>query len=254
MSQGYELLDSLANMGESAQVLPLAVPLSLEARRLAAAGDSPANREAIAVLLRAQLGALSATKLGVETGPGACQFPGAPLPHITCEQAGPRACTLKQDTDLGFFGYVPAASHSTSSHCWRGVPCPGTAAGSLHFCDQAMAHVDFNISSVSSAQYGQSSSQQLSAVNLVVKTGPDCGKFNVLVDGKAVLTNEDSYSPKVDWYKSIPVFQADDAAGGPIKWATGGAKVVRVVVTGEHSTASSHDWVQIVGVEQWWQQ
>lgn len=240
MSQGYESLDSLANMGESAQVLPLAVPLSSEARRLAAAGDSPANREAIAVLLRAQLGALSATKLGVETGPGACQFPGAPLPRITCEQAGPRACTLKQDTDLGFFGYVPAASRSTSSHCWRGVPCPGTAAGSLHFCDQAMAHVDFNISSVSSTQYGQSS-QQLSAVNLVVKTGPDCGKFNVLVDGKAVLTNEDSYSPEVDWYTSIPVLQA-----------VTGAKVVRVVVTGEHSTASSHDWVQIVGVELWW--
>jgi hypothetical protein len=75
--QGYELLDSLANMGESAQVLPLAVPLSSEARRLAASGDSPANREAIAVLLRAQLGALSATKLGVETGPGICEFPGA---------------------------------------------------------------------------------------------------------------------------------------------------------------------------------
>jgi hypothetical protein len=75
--QGYELLDSLANMGESAQVLPLAVPLSSEARRLAASGDSPANREVIAVLLRAQLGALSATKLGVETGPGVCEFPGA---------------------------------------------------------------------------------------------------------------------------------------------------------------------------------
>lgn len=237
-------------MGESAQVLPMAVPLSSEARRLAAAGDSPANRQAIAVLLRAQLGALSATKLGVETGPGVCQFPGAPLPRITCEQAGPRACTLKQDTDLGFFSYVPASSRSTSSHCWRGVPCPGTAAGSLHFCDRAMAHVDFNISSVSSTQYGQSS-QQLSAVNLVVKTGPDCGKFNVLVDGKVVLTNEDSYSPKVDWYKSIPVLQVANAAGVPIEWATG-AEVVRVVVTGEHSTASSHDWVQIVGVELWW--
>ena len=76
--QGYELLDSLANMGESAQVLPLAVPLSSEARRLAASGDSPANRLAIAALLRAQIGALSATKLGPETGPGVCEFPGAP--------------------------------------------------------------------------------------------------------------------------------------------------------------------------------
>lgn len=249
MLQGYELLDSLANMGESAQVLPLAVPLSSEARRLAAAGDSPANREAIAVLLRAQLGALSATKLGVETGPGVCQFPGAPLPRITCEEAGPSACTLKQDTDLGFFGYLPPSSRSTSSHCWRGVPCSGTAAGSLHFCDQAMAHVDFNISAT---QYGQSS-QKLSAVNLVVKTGPDCGKFSVLIDGKAVLTHEDSYSPEVDWYKSIPVLHDADAVGVASKWATGGAsKLVRVVVTGEHSPASSHDWVQVVGVELWW--
>ena len=244
--QGYELLDSLANMGESAQLLPLAVPLSSEARRLAASGDSPENREAIAALLRSQLGALSATKMGVETGPGVCEFPGAPLPAISCEQA--TACTLKQDTDLRFFDYVPPASTSTSSRCWRGVPCPNTAAGSLHYCDQAKAHVDFNISAVpplSTATAAAAAAGQLSAVNLIVKTGPDCGKFDVLVDGKAVLTNEDSYSHEVDWYKSIPLLTGATAEM---------ASTVRVVVRGEHAVASSHAWVQVVGVELWQKQ
>ena len=75
---GVSLLDSLANMGESAQVLPLAVPLSAKARQLAAAGDGPQARAELAELLAAQLGALTATEMGAEVGPGVCTFAGAP--------------------------------------------------------------------------------------------------------------------------------------------------------------------------------
>ena len=75
---GVGLLDSLANMGESAQVLPLAVPLSAKARQLAAAGDGPQARAELAALLAAQLGALTATEMGAEIGPGVCTFAGAP--------------------------------------------------------------------------------------------------------------------------------------------------------------------------------
>jgi hypothetical protein len=77
---GLTYLDSLANLGESAQVLPLAVPLSARARQLAAAGESSEARAQLGTLLHDQLGALSATKMGSEVGPGTCEFPGAPLP------------------------------------------------------------------------------------------------------------------------------------------------------------------------------
>ena len=63
---------------QSAQVLPLAVPLSAKARQLAAAGDGPQARAELAELLAAQLGALTATEMGAEVGPGVCTFAGAP--------------------------------------------------------------------------------------------------------------------------------------------------------------------------------
>lgn len=79
-SMGLTYLDSLANFGESAQVLPLVVPLSARVRQLAAAGESPNTRAQLSTLLRGQLRALNATKMGAEVGPGTCEFPGAPLP------------------------------------------------------------------------------------------------------------------------------------------------------------------------------
>ena len=60
-AMGLTYLDSLANLGESAQVLPLAVPLSARARQLAAAGESPESRSQLASLLQGQLGPLSST-------------------------------------------------------------------------------------------------------------------------------------------------------------------------------------------------
>lgn len=73
---GVDLLDTLANLGESALVLPLAVPLSARARQLAAEGVSPAARMVVANLLRDQLDALNETKMGSEQEPGVCTFPG----------------------------------------------------------------------------------------------------------------------------------------------------------------------------------
>ena len=68
------VLDSLGNLGESAQTLPAAVPLSAAARRLAAAGETPESWAELAAVLAAQLGLANATKMGEEVEPAACAW------------------------------------------------------------------------------------------------------------------------------------------------------------------------------------
>ena len=77
----HVLVDTLLYLAPLAlypKVGALAVPLSAKARQLAAAGDGPQPRAELAALLAAQLGALTATKMGAEVGPGVCTFAGAP--------------------------------------------------------------------------------------------------------------------------------------------------------------------------------
>jgi hypothetical protein len=75
---GVGLLDMLGNLGESSLVLPLAVPLSARARQLAAGGYGATARTMVVSLLRDQVGALNATKMGAEQEPGVCTFSRAP--------------------------------------------------------------------------------------------------------------------------------------------------------------------------------
>lgn len=71
----------------------------------------------------------------------------------------------------------------------------------------------------------------------LLQIGPDCGKLAVTINGIAVATDVDTYSPVVNWDFELLLPLAIPAE----------SFVVDVEVLGKANPASSNAWVQIVG-------
>jgi hypothetical protein len=110
----------------------------------------------------------------------------------------------------------------------RGGAFPG---GSLTFANRAGA------TAVAAAPQGSPAARSLT---IVVKAGPDCGLFDVLLNGRLALSGVDSYSAEVDWTREVPVPLGPSSPLAP--W------VVAVVVRGEGSANSTGTYVQVVGI------
>ncbi len=78
-----------------------------------------------------------------------------------------------------------------------------------------------------------------STVSVVLKFGPDCGIAKVLIDGQPASPAEiDTYSPEVDWNRSVVVG----------KELAAGEHTVEVVVTGRKSAQSTFRFIQVVDI------
>ena len=238
---GVGLLDTLSSIAESSQTLPLVVPLSGQARRLASEGDTPGSRAALTRVLAAQIGAVGATKSGAETGAGVCEFPGTPR---VCTGYG---CTTRSDVDP-LFEWKPVSTPALYS-CWTAATdTPGN--GTLHYCNRSTGSVSFSL--------GREGPQPITGVDLIYKAGPDCGTLSATLNGRPVLAGFDAYGPQVDWAASVSLYGPGAGAAGvpggaaPGDSDEGGAPLVfEVAVDGEHSQAASNAWVQIVGIQIW---
>ena len=78
-----------------------------------------------------------------------------------------------------------------------------------------------------------------SALALVLKFGPDCGLFDVLLNGRLALAGVDGFAAEVDWAREVGV-----PLGAPAlaPW------VVAVVARGEASADATDSYVQVVGL------
>jgi hypothetical protein len=77
------------------------------------------------------------------------------------------------------------------------------------------------------------------ALTLVVKAGPDCGLFDVLLNGRVALAGVDSYAAEVEWAREVDVPLAAPLA----PW------VVAVVARGEGGANATNSYVQVVGLK-----
>lgn len=80
-----------------------------------------------------------------------------------------------------------------------------------------------------------------SELSLTHKVGPDCGIAEVWLDGK-IIKEIDTYSPTVDWNKTTVLVSGLEKVGFP--------RTIQIRVTGRKAAASTHSYVQIVGLSQ----
>ena len=164
--------------------------------------------------------------------------PPSPLP-LFCQVSN---CTFHRDRDLSFFSWTP--SNNPTGHCWKPWLGGAGTAGSLHYCDLKGSIAKFTIP------------PSTKAATLVFKKGPDCGEFRITTSQSTTNTTAattaasqvvsveviDSFANVVDWGATVSIELGTMAKR--VTWPT----QVTVEVLGKKRAASSHDWVQLVGV------
>jgi len=167
--------------------------------------------------------------LATDRQPVECPVP-PPVPPVYPGPGGCAVdnCTIIEDTNTTFLSYNPPSTQKMLScwTAWRGV---GPITGTLHYCNVPGRTITFRPRA------------NTSRVDLVIKSGPDCGVMHVNAvhsnGSTALLLSYDSYAPTVTWETVISL--------PPILF---GIASIRISIADEHNPSSSNSWVQLVSV------
>lgn len=170
------------------------------------------------------LSTVSADTLSCPSSPSRPIYPGPD----NCIANG---CTIFSNVNTTFLTYHPPSTNVQES-CWTSWvgSGPTETRGTLHYCNTGGANISFVIP------------RSAIGVDLVYKSGPDCGIMSISRLTSQVIPQEiDTYNATVNWESTSRI----------ATYVPAGEKFV-ITVAPHRNHQSSNSWIQLVSVNVFW--